>query len=256
MDAPTGPTPNPEPVEWIDLLGVRVSNVDREQTHRLLRQWVREDVARLVVTADASAVVIAARDPDYLQIVNRAALVTPDGAGILWAAHRAGTPLRERVSGVDLAEHLIARSAEQEYGVFLYGAAPGVAAAAAGEMSRRYPGCRIVGTAHGYLGRAEEQTRLLEEIRAAAPRVLLVALGIPAQEKWLAAHLPALGVPVGMGVGGTFDVLSGRTRRAPVWMQRRGLEWLYRLALNPRKLAKVSTLPSFVVRVLTRRRVG
>jgi N-acetylglucosaminyldiphosphoundecaprenol N-acetyl-beta-D-mannosaminyltransferase len=238
-----------------DLLGLPVSRVDRSEALAIVAEFIRSGKPHLVVTADASGVVIAANDPEFARIWRRADLVTPDSTGILWAARRLGFPLRERVSGVELAEDLCRLGAEQGFGLFFYGAAPGVAEAAAGAMTARYPGLRVVGTAHGFLPAAEHPA-LVARIRALRPAVLLVAQGIPRQEKWLATHLEELAVPVCMGVGGTFDVFAGQVDRAPLWMQRRGLEWLYRLARNPRKVQKVATLPHFVWRVLARRRVA
>ncbi|HEU4752731.1 MAG TPA: WecB/TagA/CpsF family glycosyltransferase [Armatimonadota bacterium] len=247
----------PTEIPTIDLLGMKVSRVDRAEALRLLQEFIDSGEPHLVVTADASGHVIASKDPEFLRIVNeRAALVTPDSTGILWAAKKLGAPLQERVSGVDLAEQLCAGSARRGYGVYFYGAAPGVAEEAAETMRQRYPGCRIVGTADGFQNSPEQQAALLADIRAKRPAVLLVAMGIPKQEKWIARHLEELRVPVCMGVGGSFDVFSGRVDRAPLWMQRRGLEWLYRLAKNPKKYAKVATLPVFVLRVLTGQRLA
>lgn len=240
----------------MDLLGMRVSRVNRAEALSILQAFIDSGEPHLVVTADASGHVIASGDPEFLKIVNEADLVTPDSTGILWAAKRLGTPLEERVSGVDLAEQLCAESARRGYGVYFYGAAPGVAEEAAETIRARYPGAKIVGTAHGFLNTDEEQAALLRDIREKRPAVLLVAQGIPKQEKWIARHLRDLRVPVCMGVGGTFDVFSGRVNRAPEWMQRRGLEWIYRLAKNPKKYAKVATLPWFVLRVLRRQRLS
>jgi N-acetylglucosaminyldiphosphoundecaprenol N-acetyl-beta-D-mannosaminyltransferase len=239
----------------IDLLGMRVSRVNRAETLEILQEFISSGKPHLVITADASGHVIAAGDPAYHRIVNEAALVTPDSTGILWAARKLGTPLAERVSGVDLAEQLCAESAQRGYGVYFYGAAPGVAADAAETMRRRYPGANIVGTVDGFQSSPEQQAELLRDIKAKRPAVLLVAMGIPKQEKWIREHLEDLNVPVCMGVGGTFDVFSGRAKRAPLWMQRRGLEWLYRLIQNPKKYAKVATLPVFALGVLLRRRL-
>ncbi len=234
---------------------MRVSRVSRAEALDLLQRFIDSGEPHLVVTADASAHVIASGDPELRRIINGAALVTPDSTGILWAARRLRTPLAERVSGVDLAEQLCAESARRGYGVYFYGAAPGVAAEAAETMRHRYPGANIVGTVDGFQNSPEQQEALLQDIREKRPAVLLVAMGIPKQEKWIARHLEDLRVPVCMGVGGTFDVFSGRARRAPEWMQRRGLEWLYRLAQNPKKYAKVATLPVFVMRVLLGKRL-
>lgn len=244
------------PPSSIDLLGLRVHRITQPEALALLLRWIEEREPHLVVTADASAVEIAAEDPEFRRIVNEgAALVTPDGTGLLWAAGRLGSPLPERVSGVDLAERLCEESARRGFGVFFYGAAPGVAERAAERIRTKYPGARIVGTAHGFLSAPEEQRALLESIRAQRPGVLLVAMGIPRQEKWISRHLAELGVPVCIGVGGTLDVFSGTVRRAPVWMQRSGLEWLFRLVQDPKKFSKVAVLPRFVLRVLSRRRI-
>jgi N-acetylglucosaminyldiphosphoundecaprenol N-acetyl-beta-D-mannosaminyltransferase len=253
MPAPPATVPD---IPAIDLLGMRISRVNRAETLDLLQRFIDSGEPHLVVTADASGHVIASGDREFLEIVNNAALVTPDSTGVLWAARRLGQPLEERVSGVDLAEQLCAGSAARGYGVYFYGAAPGVAEEAAETMRRRYPGANIVGTADGFQNSAEQQAALIADIKGKRPAVLLVAMGIPKQEKWIVRHLEELRVPVCMGVGGSFDVFSGRVNRAPQWMQRRGLEWLYRLVKNPKKYAKVATLPVFVFRVLTRRRLG
>jgi N-acetylglucosaminyldiphosphoundecaprenol N-acetyl-beta-D-mannosaminyltransferase len=245
----------PPEVPSVDILGMRVSRINRSAALEALQQFIDSGQPHHVVTADASMVTIAAADPELLGIINRAALVTPDGTGILWAARRLGVPLEERVSGVDISEQLCAQSAQRGYGVYFYGAAPGVAERAAETIRARYPGASIVGTADGFQNSAEQQAALLADIRAKAPAVLLVAMGIPKQEKWIARHLDELGVPVCIGVGGTLDVFSGQVSRAPVWMQQNGLEWLYRLAQNPKKLSKVACLPGFVWRVLRRERL-
>jgi N-acetylglucosaminyldiphosphoundecaprenol N-acetyl-beta-D-mannosaminyltransferase len=249
---PTSPTPD---ITFIDLLGMRVSCVTFEETVRHLLCFIASGQSHHITTADASAVVIAAEDPDFLRIVNESALVTPDGTGILWASRRLGMPLKERVSGVDLAERLCAESARHGFSLYFYGAMPGVAEAAAERMRARYPGTRIVGITDGFQSSAEQQSALLADIQAKRPDVLLVALGFPRQSKWIDQHLRELGVPVAMGVGGTFDVLSGQIRRAPVWMQRVGLEWLYRLIKDPSKASKVAALPVFALRVLRRERL-
>ena len=243
------------PPRAIDLLGLRVDDVTVDETRRRLIAFLEEERPHHVVTADASAWVIAGRDPDYLRIVQSADLVTPDGAGLVWAAGFLGVPLRERVSGVDLVEWLSKESAARGFSLFFFGAAPGVAEEAATRLAERYPGMRLAGAHHGFLQTPEEEARLLETIRSARPDVLLIAMGIPRQEKWIARHKDALGARLSMGVGGSFDVFSGRVNRAPLWMQKRGLEWLYRLLQDPRKYSKVANLPIFLANVLLRRRL-
>lgn len=233
--------------KWI--LGVKVNTVDTAAALEMIEEFIESGKPHMVVTADSSAVVLAQRDPELRDIINSADLVTPDSVGILWAARRFGTPLPERVSGVDLVGLICERASRSGHSVFLLGAAPGVAAAAADKLVERYPGLQIAGTHHGFFDHSNS-AEVVEMIRASKPHVLFVAMGIPLQEKWIHRHLDELGVPVAMGVGGTLDVISGRVKRAPEWMQRHGLEWAHRLASNPRKIRKCLTLPVFAYLVL------
>lgn len=156
----------------------------------------------------------------------------------------------ERVSGVDIVVRLAQVSAQTGVRLYLLGAQPGVAEEAAERLQTRFPGVHIAGCQHGYFP-PEAEADIVRQIREAQPDVLCVAMGIPKQEKWIDRHRDALKVPVSIGVGGTFDVLSGRVRRAPLWMQRMGMEWLWRVGHNPRKISKVMLLPRFAWMVLT-----
>lgn len=239
----------------VRVLGLRVDRVSTEGALAAIDGFVRGGTPAHVVTADASMAVLAREDAELRAIVDGAALVTPDGAGILWAGRLLGTPIPHKVSGVDLVADLCRRSAAGGPTIFFFGAAPGVAAEAADRMRARFPEARIVGTRDGFFTPADEPG-ILEAIKAARPDVLLVAFGIPKQEKWIQRHKAALGVPVLIGVGGSFDVHSGRVARAPVWMQRASLEWLYRLSKNPKKIGKVLTLPRFALLALRHRVLG
>jgi N-acetylglucosaminyldiphosphoundecaprenol N-acetyl-beta-D-mannosaminyltransferase len=153
--------------------------------------------------------------------------------------------LTERVSGVELVERLCALSPQKGYRLFFFGAAPGVAAQAAERMQAKYPGAEFVGTRNGFFT-PDDLPDIIAEIRAARPDILCVALGIPKQEKFIAAHRDELGASVLIGVGGTFDVLSGTVRRAPKLFQALRIEWLWRVLSNPKKINKVMLLPRFV----------
>ena len=157
-----------------------------------------------------------------------------------------------RVAGVEIVERLCELSSDRGYRLFFLGAAPGIAEEAADKMRLKYPGCLIVGTHDGFFA-PDDEPGILQHIRDSKPDVLCVALGIPKQEKWIDRRRHDLNVPVLIGVGGTLDVLSGRARRAPRWLQNMNLEWLYRLAANPRKIGKVMTLPRFVLMTLRSR---
>lgn len=215
-----------------------------DETLQIIQQFVRERTPRQVVTADSSMVVMAQRDEQLREIVNRADLVTPDSIGILWACRRRGIHLPERVSGVDIVIRLAQESARSGLRLYFLGAHPGVAEAAVRRLQACYPGVQVVGCHHGYFD-AQSESEVVYAIQQARPDVLCVAMGIPKQEKWIRRHLLALQVPVCIGVGGTLDVLSGRVSRAPLWVQRMGMEWLWRVGQNPRKIAKVMLLPRF-----------
>lgn len=217
--------------------------------------FIRSRTPHIVVTCDASCVVLAQKDSELKEIVNSAGLVTPDSIGILWAARLNGHPLKERVSGCDMVFHLCERASREGQRIFLLGAAPGVADAAAEKLKERYPGLTIAGTQHGYF-KPEETESVVDAIRNTQPDLLFVAFGIPKQEKWIRRYMEKLQVPVCMGVGGSFDVISGNVKRAPKWMQRHGLEWVYRLASNPKKIGKVMTLPRFVIMIVTAKILG
>jgi N-acetylglucosaminyldiphosphoundecaprenol N-acetyl-beta-D-mannosaminyltransferase len=189
------------------------------------------------VSINAAKVVRFQSEPDLRDAVLSCDLITADGQAVVWAARVLGRPLPERVAGIDLMEALLELAPGRGYRVFLLGARPEVVAAAASEIERRHPGVAIVGTHHGYF-RSDESESVVAQVAAAAPDLLFVALETPAKEIFLARHRDRLAVPFAMGVGGAFDVLAGLRRRAPRWMQRVGLEWVYRLAQDPRRLAR------------------
>ncbi len=229
----------------VRILDLPVHDVNMESALSAIDSFIRSRGSHHIVTADASMLVMAQEDAGLRSIIGNADLVTPDSSGILWAAKRQGTPLRERVSGVDIVEQLCAKSRERGYRIYFLGAGPGVADRAANNMRERYPGAQIVGTRDGFFGENESEA-ILDSIRCSKADVLCVAMGIPKQEKWIQANRSLLDTPIFIGVGGTLDVLSGITRRAPVWMQKLNLEWLWRVINNPKKISKVMLLPRFV----------
>jgi N-acetylglucosaminyldiphosphoundecaprenol N-acetyl-beta-D-mannosaminyltransferase len=239
--------------ERVQILDVPVDCVSMDDALALVEGYIKAGTPHLIVTADASGVVAAQKEPAFMEILRGADLVTPDSAGILWASRRAGKGIRARVSGVDLVDRICAMSADRGYRIYLLGAAPGVAEIAAEKLRLRHPGCNIVGTRHGYFPPESDEV-VGHEVAAAKPDVLFVAMGIPRQEQFIRATQDIIQAPVAMGVGGSLDVFSGRTKRAPVFMQRLQLEWLWRVLLNPKKFSKVMCLPQFVWLVLKSRR--
>ncbi|WP_369793438.1 MULTISPECIES: WecB/TagA/CpsF family glycosyltransferase [Selenomonas] len=234
--------------EKIDILGVKVDSVTMAQAVAQVEGYMDERKNVLIATANAEMIMRATHDTELKDILNDAALVVPDGAGTVWAAHHLGYEMPERVAGFDLAQELMRIAPSKKQKVFFFGSAPGVAEKAKAKAEELYPGIEIVGTRDGYF-KPEDEPAIIEEIKAAQPDLLLAALGVPKQEKWLNAHLKELGVPVAIGVGGTLDVMAGVMKRAPYWMQKAKLEWLFRGLLQPKRAGRLMALPKFVLKV-------
>jgi len=230
----------------VDVLGVRVDDVTYAEALRLVRRAITTRTPHVVTTPNPELVMLARRDPAFSAVLARAALNIPDGVGLLLAARLRGERLRQHVQGTDLVLELAAESARAGYRWFLLGGHGDVAARAAAALRRANPGLAIVGAAPGSpLPGDDRATRAL--IGAAGPvDVLLVAYGAPKQEQWLDRNLAALGVPVGIGVGGVFNYLAGDAPRAPAWLRRLSLEWLHRLVTQPWRWRRQLALPVFV----------
>ena len=243
------------PTARAQVLGVGVDRVSLPGAVERIVALVGAGVPAQVVTVNPEFVMAARHDPLFRRVLNGAALAVPDGIGIIWAARILGDRLVERVGGVDLVDALAAVAPARGYRLFLLGAADGVAEAAACALRARYPGLRIVGTYAGSPAPADEAA-ILQLLRDARPDILFVAFGAPAQDVWIARNLAAAGVSVAMGVGGAFDYLSGQVPRAPRWLQRAGLEWLYRLARQPSRWRRMLALPRFGALVWSTRVLG
>ena len=188
----------------------------------------------------------ARRNPVFRRVLAAADLATPDGVGLVLVARWRGMPLRGRVTGVALTEQIAALAAREGWSLFLLGAQPGIAERAAAVLQERNPGLRIAGCYAGSPRPADEDA-LVARVVAAQPDVLLVAYGHPAQDLWIARNQPRLRVPVAIGVGGVFDYLAGAVPRAPAWMRRLGLEWMYRLIRQPWRWRRiVKAVPLFL----------
>jgi N-acetylglucosaminyldiphosphoundecaprenol N-acetyl-beta-D-mannosaminyltransferase len=217
------------------------------QTLDTLRGYLQTDRFHLVVTIGSEMIVRAQTDHEFREAVQGAALVVPDSIGAVLAARYGGFPVRERVTGVELTQKM-AQQMGPALRIFFLGGAPGVAEEAAHRLLNIGPGIHVAGTQDGYF---KDDAAIVEKIKASGANVLLVALGFPRQELWLKRFGAACGVQVGIGVGGTFDVLSGRVQRAPQVFQKLGMEWFYRLALQPSRWRRMLALPKFALRVLS-----
>ena len=203
-----------------------------------------------VVTPNPEIVWLAQERKDFMEALNAADLVIPDGIGVIYGAKILGTPLKERVPGFELATHLIRLAAEKGFGVYLLGSKPGVAERAAENLKKSNPGLNVVGTGDGYF---KDDEPVLERIRASGARLILVCLGFPKQELWMYAHRDEVGQALMLGVGGSMDVFAGDVKRAPEAWCKANLEWLYRLLKQPSRLGRMMKLPVFLLSVLWER---
>ncbi|MDB5078049.1 MAG: anti-sigma-factor antagonist and glycosyl transferase [Chloroflexi bacterium] len=232
----------------LDLLGTLIDCVDAPQALSQIDDFVRSGRFHQVVTVNVDFLRLASKDRGFQNLVNNADLVLADGMPLVWASRRRSTPLPCRVTGIDMILSCAQLAASRGYSIFLLGAAPGVAREAGEVLQQRFPGLRIAGTYSPPTTEPADQEQCVRMVRAAQPDMLFVAFGAPKQDEWICQHQDRLDVPVCMGVGGSFDMLTGNVRRAPLWIQRRGLEWLYRLVQEPRRLWKryiVHDLPVF-----------
>jgi N-acetylglucosaminyldiphosphoundecaprenol N-acetyl-beta-D-mannosaminyltransferase len=225
------------PVERTVMLGVPLACLGMDDTVEWIDHAVASRTPHQVATANLNFLALGQRDPGFLRILQDASLVTCDGMPLCWVSRVQRTTLRERVTGADLVPRLCERAARRGYRLFFLGP-PGSTEEAARRLRARYPGLQIVGCESPPYGPIEawDNARYCERIREAATDLLFVGLGAPKQERWLAAHLRASGAPVGIGVGATFDYVAGRVRRAPRVARAVGLEWAWRIAVEPRRL--------------------
>lgn len=230
-------------------LSGKISLFTQEEALQRIREFLKEDKPRLVVTCDAYAFTVASQDEEFAQILRNADMATPDGIGVVMGGRLLGLPIKERVSGVDLVQKLFPLAERENWSFFFLGGKEGVAEEAARRTRKAFPRLRIVGCQHGYF-KPEEEKEVVKKIRESKADILLVGMGIPKQEKFIWRNKDELGVKVAIGVGGTLDVLAGRVKRAPLLMRRLGLEWLYRMLCQPSKIAKVSTFPRYFLLIL------
>lgn len=217
----------------VELFGLPFDVLDMEQTVQVVREMVSVGTPHQHVVVNAAKLVELDRDPALAAVIRKCDLVNADGVSIVWASKVLGKPLPERVAGIDLFERLVASAAADGRSVFFLGARAEVVEDVVSVLSRRHPDLVVAGHRDGFW---DDDAAIIAEVRAAAPDYLFLAIPSPRKEFWLNEHLMDLGVPFVMGVGGSFDVVAGRVRRAPRWVQRIGMEWSWRLAQEPRRM--------------------
>lgn len=241
------------PFPSVPLLGVRVHAVTLAQALDWVEAVVTARIPRQLCTANPEFLIAAQSDAEFRAVLNQADLVIPDGIGVVWAARWLGYALPERVAGADLVVKIAERGARHGWRIYFLGAAEGVAQRAAQVLQLRYPGFVVAGT---YAGspQPKDEAEIIARVTAARPDILFVAYGHPKQDKWIARNRERLGVPLSLGVGGAFDFIAGVVPRAPLWVQRLHLEWLYRLWRQPWRASRIfDAVVRFPLAVLLRR---
>jgi N-acetylglucosaminyldiphosphoundecaprenol N-acetyl-beta-D-mannosaminyltransferase len=235
----------------IDLMGVKIDDVTMDEAVSKIDALVDARKPVYVVTPNVDHVVKLQRDAEFRRIYAGAAVVLADGMPLLWAGRFLGTPLKEKISGSDLFPKLCARAAEKGRSIFLLGGRPGAADTAAQVLAVRHPGLKIAGTycpPMGFEKDPAESAKIVRRLKESRADLLFVGLGAPKQERWMATFKDDHGIPVSVGVGVTFEFTAGMVKRAPAWMQRAGLEWLWRLLMEPGRLWKrylIDDMPFF-----------
>jgi len=243
-------------VARVDVLGVGVSAVDMTGAVSQVLGWIERGESQYVCVTGVHGVMEAQTDPELLRIHNESGLTTPDGMPMVWCSHRAGAEHVERVYGPDLMLEILAVAARRGWTSFLYGGKEGVPELLADRLRERFPDLQIVGTYSPPFRELtdEEADDIVDRINKTKPNLVWVGLSTPKQEHWMARHIDRLDANALLGVGAAFDIHAGLLPQAPPWMQRRGLEWLYRLVKEPRRLWRryLGNNPRFVARILRR----
>ncbi len=221
----------------MNILNVRIDNLSQKETLEWIARAVKKKTPCQIITANPEILIEARRNPAFFEILNQSDLNVPDGAGLLFAAKFSGQKLKERVTGVDLVKKL----AKEKFSLFFLGGRENRAKESVKVLVKDNPNLKIAGIdSGGEAGeRGEVKKEVLEKIKKAKPDILLVAFGAPKQEFFISQYKKELNVPVAIGVGGAFDFISGKMPRAPLWLRQMGLEWLFRLFIQPKRWKRI-----------------
>ncbi|RBW67598.1 WecB/TagA/CpsF family glycosyltransferase [Bacillus taeanensis] len=239
----------------VSILGVDFVNTTMRDMLACLKSHLLKEEKTFVVTANPEIVMFAEKDSDYKQLLKKATYITPDGIGVVKAAKMLNEPMTERVTGYDMLRGLLQIANDEALKVYMVGAKPEVLEKAVSNVKNEYPNVNIVGFHDGYFN--EEQSKeIAKEIAEKEPDLVFVALGFPRQEQWIASYYDMYKKGIFMGVGGSFDVLAGEVKRAPVIWQKLNVEWLYRLVKQPSRWRRMLVLPLFMLEVKKRKNEG
>ena len=221
----------------VKLFGCYIDNLSMEEVLERIDEFIKSERPHQNVVVNANKIVLARKDSQLRNIINACDLIGVDGVPVIWASKVLGRPLKERINGTDLMERLITRAYEKGYKLYFLGAKEEIVKRVVEKYKGYYPRLQMVGFRNGYWN-TEEEERIVDDIRDAKPDILFIGFSSPKKEVFLRKYSERMGVPFAMGVGGSFDAVAGLTKRAPVWMQKNGLEWLFRFFQEPKRLWK------------------
>lgn len=244
-------------MDKVIICGIDIDNITMEDTIKKVEGYLKEDIPRRIYTPNTEIVMEAKDSKDLRDILNQGDLIIPDGIGLIYGSKLRKKPLKERVTGFDLSIEILKIANENNYSLYLLGGKEGVTKEAAENIKKEYPNIRIAGYHNGYfkgthigIENSDEEKRIKDEIKNAKTDILFVGLGFPKQESWINDHINDLNIKLAIGNGGTMDIISGNSKRAPEIYQKLGLEWLYRLIKEPSRIKRQILLPKFIFYVL------
>lgn len=227
-----------------EILGVKIDKINLEEVLEKIKKFVQSNQQYYIVTPNPEFLMAAQKDEEFKNILNKADLSLPDGVGLKLASWYLKNPIDQRITGTDLVWGIAKLAAQENYSLYLLGARPGIAEKVTLRLKKKNPGLKIAGFESGCLSKDERMSdeRIIQQINGSQPDILLVSFGAPKQEKWIYHNLPRLSsVKLAMGVGGAFDFISGKVKRAPKLIRNLGLEWLFRLLIQPWRIQRILT---------------
>jgi N-acetylglucosaminyldiphosphoundecaprenol N-acetyl-beta-D-mannosaminyltransferase len=233
-------------MDRVNIHGVNISNITIREAVEKIQEWINGNSIHAVYTPNAEIIMQAQRDPELKNILNNAGLLTPDGAGVVLASRILKTPLKSKVSGIDLVKNLFETFSGKNVGFYILGGRPGVAEIAAVNIMEKYGKVKIKGYHNGYFS-PEEEDHVIDLINQSGTDILIVGLGAPKQEFWIHRNMYRLSCKVCIGVGGSIDIFAGKATLAPEIIRKLGFEWLYRLIREPRRYKRMMDLPRFII---------
>lgn len=241
----------------VNILGVNIRNTDLKEAKSIVLEYLNSEKLDTIYTPNTEIIMEAKSNQKLMKILNEGSLVIPDGIGLVHAARLKNKPLQGRVTGFDLSLEILDLADKYGYSVYLLGGEEGIAKKASEEIMKKYPGAKIAGYHNGYFKGAhinqaghEEELKIIEEINASNADILFVGFGAPKQEYWIEENKSRLKTKLVIGNGGTMDVIAGKVKRAPEIYQKLGLEWLYRLLKDPKRIKRQLALPKFIITVM------